>query len=271
MKQIMTFLIVLNLIILSSAARGASYNISPGDLTTSGSFSYDTDSLRPVSASGAPSGYGDTSFYASVTQGAATAGERYRTLRLIFAGGVGSLFGRDVAIQDLASISYYTDKPAVQTEYDWHPSIYTARQNDGFDLASWYRDRIQAHAPAALSLNAPANQWNQWTTATGPNNQLQFYASRTGFTTEDIAWSDLAGGSVTRGSSTFDFSDETILFIDISMGANSQGGTGASQLDGVRILLTDGSVADINLIPEPATMSLLALGGLALIRRRRTA
>ena len=206
-----------------------------------------------------------------MTQGSPTAGQRYRTLRII----VGSLFGENVAVGDLAGISYYTKKSAAQTEYDWNPAIYTAKQNDGNDM-SWYRDMIRAHDTAALSLNAPANQWNQWTTATGLTNQLQFYTTRTGFTAENMALDDLASGPITRGSSTFDFSNENVLFIDISMGSNSGGGTGASQLDGVRISLTDGTVANINLtaVPEPGTLVLLITAGLAALcyawRRRRS-
>jgi len=225
---------------------------SPPHGTGANPFAYDWDSAAPITAAGAPTAYGASSFYASVAQAGATQPDRYRTFRI----GLRTLFGHNVTIGQLSKLSYYTKKPADQTGIDWRFSIYTTAGDLATDpneqvigpgdIAKWYRNRIQNHAPAALNLNAPADQWNLWSTAVG-TNQIQFYTNRPGFTAEDIAFSELTTGTVTRGGSTWDFSGEEVMMIDVCLGANSGGGTGESQVDGIRIELLNGQTADIDL------------------------
>jgi hypothetical protein len=210
--------------------------------TGSNPFAYDWDSAAPQTAAGAPNGYGLSSFSASVDQGGATQADRYRTLRI----GLRDLFDGNVAIEQIAKISYYTKKPAPQTAIDWRVSIYTTWDPAGGNVSSWYRTRIQSYPAGSVNLNAPADTWNLWTTA-GAANELRFFANRTGFEAGDIAFSELASGPVTRGASTWDFSGEEAMMIDLTLGANSGGGTGQSQMDGVKIELVDGRTADIDL------------------------
>lgn len=204
-------------------------------------FGWDWDSNAPDTAAGAPPCWGDSSFYASVIQGGATPADRYRTFRI----GLRDLFKHPVTIGDVASISYYTNKPALQTAIDWRLSIYTTPEGSG-NVSSWYRNRIQSHPAGALNLNAPADQWNLWSTDSG-ENELQFSSNRTGFSAEDMLWSELASAPVTRGAYTWDYSGEEVMMIDVLLGANSGGGTGSSQLDGISVRLTDGECALIDL------------------------
>ncbi len=205
-------------------------------------FAYDWDSAAPTTASGAPTGYGASSFSASVNEGGATQPDRYRTFRVALR----SLFGQNVAIGQIARISYQTKKPAAQTEIDWRMSIYTTWDPAGGNSSGWYRSRIQSHPAGAAGLSAPADTWNLWSTSAGAN-QLQFSSNRSGFAAEDIAFGELNSGAVTRGASTWNFSGEEVMMIDLTMGANSGGGTGASQLDAAQIELTSGQVANIDL------------------------
>ncbi|HXU77676.1 MAG TPA: right-handed parallel beta-helix repeat-containing protein, partial [Methylomirabilota bacterium] len=236
------------------------YNVQPSDLATgkpqfspphgtgTNPFGYDWDSAAPDTAAGAPAGYGCSSYSATVTQAGATEPDRYRTFRI----GLRTLFGHNVNVGQVASITYQTKKPTPQTEVDWRLTIYTTPQGAG-DAGSFYRSRIQATPSNALGLNAPANQWNTWTTAPAGVNQFQFLEKRPDFMTEDMLWSEITGGPVTRGATTWDWTGEEVMMIDITLGANSGGGDATSQLDAVQIRLSDGSIADINLEALPYT------------------
>ena len=133
-----------------------------------------------------------------------------------------------------------------QTAIDWRLTVYTTFDPAGGNMASWYRTRIQASPNAALNLNAPAHQWNLWSTNAG-DNQFRFHTNRTGFTSANILFSELISGPVVRGSSSWDFSGEEIMMLDIMLGANSGGGSGESQLDAIVVQLASGEVAEIDL------------------------
>jgi hypothetical protein len=278
----------------SAVAATQTYNVSPGDLATgkptfsqphgagSNPFAYDWDSAAPELAVGAPAGFGGSSFFADVDQTGATQADRYRTFR-IGTRDLAGLPGSTLEIGELTSISYQTNKPAPETAFaDWRLTIYTVPADklvDPNDLvtgpgdrASWYRNRLQAFPNGSDGLNAPANQWNLWTTDDTTNQQI-FSTNRTGFTATDIQWSELTGGSVTRGPNSWDFSGEEVMMIDLTLGANSGGGTGLSQLDAITLAFSNGNSVVLNAVPEPATIALLGLGtigfGFAARRRRR--
>jgi len=258
-------------LLVSMPAFAVSYNVSPADFLTPGTaFTYDPDAPAPTTAAGAPTGYGTDSLYANVNQ-SGPAADHYRTLRIL----VPQLFNKTVALSDIASISYMTNKPVGQDKLDWRMAIYTFPTADTANNgAGWYRSRLQARPDQATNLNAPANQWNQWTTG-GSANQLSFYEDTSKRSLNSMTWAGITGGTT-----TWDYSDENIKYIDLALGTGSSSPaswwTGESRLDGVIITLKDGTTANINLgtVPEPLTMIALfggitAVGGY--IRRRAKA
>jgi uncharacterized protein YfaP (DUF2135 family) len=256
------FVAVLLAIASSATAAEVDYLVSPQSLadgkpefspphgTGTNPFGYDWDApAPPTTASGAPAGYGNSSFYASVDNADSNPDNRYRTLRI----GMRTLFGRNIAIGELATVSYYTNKPAAQTAMDWRLAVYTTAgdlasdpgelvQGPG-DGAKWYRSRLQAQPHQAANLNAPADQWNQWSTSAG-TNQLIFYEATGVRNNSNMAWADILAGST-----SWNYSSEEIMMIDIGVGTKSTSSfmTGESRLDGVRIELTTGEIADIDL------------------------
>ncbi len=166
------------------------------------------------------------------------------------------MFGREVAVQELASISYYTKKSGAQTDPDWGLLIYTKPFTGGD--ASWYGRRLNAEPLYSSDLNAPAGQWNRWFTAAG-DNQLRFYDSNrtvAGFY-NGPALADLQAGPLdwgaypTSGSSdVVDYSSEPIKYLSLQTGSSwAVGFTG--KVDAVEIALSDGSSVLVDLENAP--------------------
>jgi hypothetical protein len=173
-----------------------------------------------------------------------------------------ALFGHGITIGDLKSISYWTKKDTHQGSVDWFLQIYTIKETG--DPGSWYGYRINSEPYFSQNLNAPAGQWNQWT-SDGTTNKLRFYDSTSGYFGgyNDGFLSDIQTS----------FSSKGILLLGIGTGSGwASGFTG--QVDGLRIKLKNGEVANVNLeaIPEPASLLVWTLvGGVGMIvaARRR--
>jgi len=180
------------------------------------------------------------------------------------------LFGRDVTIGELQSISYWTKKDSTHTANaaDWYFQMYTDPYS-GSPGESWYGNRINSEPYFSADLNDPANTWNQWVTGAGMDNRLRFFDSSSGY---NGGYGDPFLQDLTANST---YSGQSIMYLVLGTGTGwAAGFTGL--LDGLSITLTDGKVANVNfedtaIIPEPASMTLLgmALCGLAVARRRK--
>jgi hypothetical protein len=166
---------------------------------------------------------------------------------------VASLFGRDVTLGEVAKMSYWTKTGAAHSvdPRDWYLTIYTKPYAGDFSSAAWYGDRIGAEPYFSINLLDPANTWNQWTTD-GASNKLRFFESTQGApgatfgSYTDPDWATLTAGNALSGDP---YAGHEILYFSVQTGsAWAAGFTG--QVDGLRIELTDGSVATVNFEPD---------------------
>lgn len=160
-----------------------------------------------------------------------------------------ALFLRDVTLGEIASMSYWTKTGEIHVvdPRDWYLTIYTKPYAGDVSSAGWYGDRIGTEPYFSMNLNDPAGEWNQWSTG-GTENQLRFFESTAGapganfgaYTDPD--WDLFVSGDALSGDP---YAGHEILFLSVQTGS----GWAASftgQVDGLRIELTDGSVATIN-------------------------
>jgi|GEM_PF-3599145 len=162
-----------------------------------------------------------------------------------------SLFSRQVTLGDVASISYWTKKGSTHTvtPADWFLNIYTKPYAGQLPTSSsWYGTRIGTEPYFASNLSDPANSWNKWATSAA-TNQLRFYESTYGYfgsyTDPDFA-TFKAGTSLTgaRGPGVA-YATQPILYFSPQTSSNDAA-TFTGQIDGLRIQLSDGSIANIN-------------------------
>lgn len=159
------------------------------------------------------------------------------------------LFGRDVALGEIARMSYWTKTGSTHAidPRDWSLIIYTKPYAGDLSTPTWYGDRIGAEPYFSANLADPANTWNEWSTDSG-NNQLRFFESTQGApganfgTYSDPDWATFVAGNALSGQP---HAEHQVLAFSLQTGsAWANGFTG--QLDGMRVELTDGSVASLN-------------------------
>lgn len=186
----------------------------------------------------------------------------------------------DLTIADLQSISWQTWKTTDDGANDWYLSIYTVPLQDGTDAGSWYHNRITIEGRYGYNVSQATDQWVTYS-SDGPDNQVVFYDSAAvvgthpGFTngpTFDVLtsgpvdWSDYknSGSTVTR-----DYTGDTIALFVLETG-NPWADTYHGYLDNFQVGTTKGDTqVNFDVVPEPASFSILALGSLALLARRR--
>jgi hypothetical protein len=156
-----------------------------------------------------------------------------------------ALFLRPVTLGEIARMSYWTKKGTTHSAdpADWYLNIYTKPYAGDISTATWYGDRIGTEPYFASGLNDPAGQWNQWTTD-GTSNRLRFFESTAGYfgSYTDPDWATFVAGNALSGQP---YAGHEVLYFSVQTGsAWANGFTG--KVDGVRIELTDGSVATIN-------------------------
>ncbi len=236
-------------------------------------FAYDETAARG-NLGDAPSGWGNTSW-----QGPDTGKLNYHVWYTEISGGAAvdldDLFGagHGLTVADVESISYHTKKGAsVPADRDFWLSVYTQEENDGEDAGSWYDSRLHARPDVGPSYSDSFtyDAWNLWSTddAASSTNQLMFYDSGRGWNGYYETLENLGADEVTWGNGeSHDYRNELLKSITLQTDSGWDGFDG--NLDGLTITLADGDIGEVNMVPEPVTMSLLGFGGLAVLRRRR--
>jgi hypothetical protein len=172
---------------------------------------------------------------------------------------VTTLFGsQTVTIGDIASVSYWTNKPGDQGSPDWTFLIYTAPQTGDPS----YHTRLNSEPYFSNNLSAPSNSWNEWS-SDGSTNQMRFYdqpRSGTYGTYTDPTLDQITSGPVTwngagQSGTTVDYTNEVITTFSLQTGSAWANGF-SGLVDGLTITLKNGDVAYVNLeaVPEPATI-----------------
>jgi len=204
------------------------------------------ENVPAVNINDAPVGFGPESWQNTQTGGKVNWHARYvgdgDSLSTLFPGEAETM-----TVNDIASIKYWSKRPdGTPAGQDWAVFIYT-RPMTGGD-SSWYGHRFVNNYNEHTNLG----DWTQYSTDTGMT-----FRRNSGTTSGLMSFADLKTG----------YGDELVEMISIQTMSNYTSFNGFA--DGLEITLGSGSVGQANLVPEPATMSLLALGGLAVLKRRR--
>jgi hypothetical protein len=228
-----------------SQAEVLTFNVSPDDLASpdvflnglgTATFGYDADMPKPE-GSNVSGPTGDSCFYSDV-QGSKAGGTRaYTSIRI----SLSNLFGvSDVTVSDLSSISYYTK---LVSGVDWQIKIYTEKDATSTST-SWYQTRIEFNRPTLAD-----DDWNQYTadglgigklTVTGTNTSIP--------------------GTGLLSDLDAKYGSEKVLFVEFIASFASSSPASYSYLDGLSIALDNGSVATVNLVPEPSSIILMVVG-----------
>ena len=164
------------------------------------------------------------------------------------------LFGRDITLGEIASMSYWTKKGTTHAANaaDWYIAIYTKKYAGQADTSNWYGARIGSEPYFSASISDPANTWNEWTTG-GLSNVLRFFESTAGATGANFGsysaphWPAFVAGNTLTGPDGGGAPMATQQLLSFSLQTATGWANGfTGQLDGLRIQLTDGSVATVN-------------------------
>jgi len=163
--------------------------------------------------------------------------------------------GREVTVLQVAKMSYWTKTATTHATNpaDWFMAIYTKPFVGDVSTPGWYGSRFGSEPYFSANLTDPANTWNLWSTD-GAQNTLRFFESTQGAPGANFgSYTDPDWASFKSANSlgtTVSRSSQKVLYFSIQTGsAWAPGFTG--QLDGLRIELTDGSVATVNFEPDP--------------------
>lgn len=164
-----------------------------------------------------------------------------------------ALFFREINVSDVAKISYWTKIGTTHAvnPADWFLALYTKPYAGDLSTPAWYGDRIGAEPYFSANIADPANTWNMWSTD-GASNKLRFFESTQGApgatfgSYTDPDWATFSAGNALSGQP---YAGHKVLYFSIQTGNPwANGFTG--KLDGLRIELTDGSVATVNFEPN---------------------
>lgn len=164
------------------------------------------------------------------------------------------LFGRDITLGEIASMSYWTKKGTTHAANaaDWYIAIYTKPYPGQAVSANWYGARLGSEPYFSASINDPANSWNEWNSG-GVSNVLRFFESTAGAiganfgSYSDPHWAAFVAANALTGPDGGGAPRSTQELLSFSLQTGSAWANGfTGQLDGLRIELTDGSVATVN-------------------------
>ena len=167
------------------------------------------------------------------------------------------------SVSDIESITYWTNKPDPQTAPDWYINLYTVPGSGPNCITppTWYCNRITIDPMYGYNINAPANQWNMWSTESGPNQMTVYDSRRTnagfynGPTLDDIQAGPINWGDYPNSGSTetVDYSGETIKYIVLATG-NPWADTFTGMVDELIITLKNGDSLTLDLDGGPAVV-----------------
>ncbi|MBI1190534.1 MAG: hypothetical protein GC200_07640 [Tepidisphaera sp.] len=180
------------------------------------------------------------------------------------------IFNTTVHINDIQSISYWTNKGTTAADPDWTFYIYTA-PTGADDTASWYKSRLNSEPYFTGTTGVAANTWHQWSTGDATNPMRFYDQARSGNfgTYTDPTLAALQSGAVTWGNNASrDYGSEVVNIISLQTGSAWANGF-AGLVDGVTITLNNGDSAYVNLVPAPGAAAAMGMLGLVGLRRRR--
>jgi hypothetical protein len=228
-------------------------SVALGDVTTllvyPGMVPSDGEQQPRAKLGDAPTGFGPDSW-----QGPATGKSNWNARYLTDGDYLSAMFPANAAtltIADLASVSYFTERPAgTAATRDWWVQIYTRPTGSG-DKSSWYHDRFINNYGDHTAID----EWTQYSTDTG----MTFHSNGLGV----IGNVSLAGLIAAAGSQQIEM---------FSVQTNSAWNGFDGCIDGLVVTLNNGNVGRADFVPEPGTLVLLVtagLGALAFAWRRR--
>jgi len=158
-------------------------------------------------------------------------------------------------ISDIKSISWATKKPTAGDQPDFYVSIYTEPYEGGD--SDWYGHRLTLEGMYSPTLNAPANQWNIWSTDEG-DNQVTLIDSNHGpigyYGAPTLA--EIQSGSITwHDEKTIDYRNQKVMAISVSTGT-PWCETFVGYLDAITVELKNGQSITIDLEDHPLELTL---------------
>jgi len=237
--------------IITSFALVAALAVSASAQTTVVALPADASGV--VGSNNPAPGYSSGSWEANASAGTGNKSEYYIP--------ASSLFSSPVTVGDIASISYFTNKPGNGGSPDWSFYMYTSPTGTD-DSASWYHSRLTSE-PYFSNATVASNTWHQW--SSGGSNPMLFYdgpRSGTAGTYTDPTLAGIQSGTYL----SHNYNNETVNLFSMQTGsAWGLGFTGL--LDGLKITLNNGAVGIVNFeaVPAPEPASLAVWGAMSVL------